>query len=277
MRMEHSIFDIIEKKKKELGIKEVDLDNYAQKRVNDYNSMLGHLNERDGFDCPKCLNKGHVIYLNEKGDEVFRDCECMSKRLTIVKMQKSGLKNIISEYTFDKFIAEEDWQKAIKQQAINFVSEYKSSWFFLGGQPGAGKTHLCTAICRELLLKDINVKYMLWKEDSTAIKGAITDYEKYHSLIDPLKRTEVLYIDDFFKPISDKGVILPPTAADINLAFELLDYRKNAKLTTIISSERLVKDIVDIDEATGSRIVEMASRMYRLGISKDRNKNQRIK
>lgn len=279
MDMKRNVFDILEKKRKELGIS-INTDpsiNYAQKKVDDYNLMPGILHEKDGFNCAVCLNKGHMLFLNEKGYEVMRECECMKTRRTIRNMQKSGLENIIRDFTFEKFNVAEDWQKSIKQKALDFVKEYKNNWFFIGGQPGAGKTHLCTAICRELLLKGIKVKYMLWKEESTAIKANITDSEHYRTLTDTLKNAEVLYIDDFFKPVEDRGTVLPPTAADINLAFEMLDYRKNVNLTTIISSERSLKDLIDIDEATGSRIIEKVPRQYRIAIPKDRNKNQRLK
>ena len=277
--MKRTLFDILEQKRKELGI-EANTDpsvDYAKKQVDYYNLTPGILHEKDGFNCAVCLNKGHLLFLDENGYQVMRECDCMSTRRTIRNMQRSGLESIIRDYTFEKFITTEDWQKSIKQKALDFVKDYKNNWFFIGGQPGAGKTMLCTAICRELLLKGIKVKYMLWKEESTAIKANITDSEYYRTLTNALKNTEVLYIDDFFKPIFDKGVMLPPTAADINLAFEILDYRKNLNLTTIISSERFIQDIVAIDEATGSRIVEKTTKKYLSNVTKDKSKNYRLK
>lgn len=277
--IKRTLFDILEKKRKELGIEAITdpTIDYAQRSVDLYNLTPGILHEKDGFNCAVCLNKGHMIYLDESGYQVMRDCECMNTRRTIRNMQRSGLENIIRDYTFDKFIAAEEWQKSIKQKALEFTKEYKNNWFFIGGQPGAGKTMLCTAICRELLLKGVKVKYMLWKEESTAIKANITDSEHYRELTDTLKNTEVLYIDDFFKPVIDKGAPLPPTAADINLAFEILDYRKNANLPTIISSERFIQDIVAIDEATGSRIVEKTTKKYLSNVTRDKAKNYRLK
>ena len=64
----------------------------------------------------------------------------------------------------------------------------------------------------------------------------------------------MLYIDDFFKgSVSD---------ADINLAFELLNDRYNSKRMTILSSERSVEDILELDEAIGSRIYERSKGFY---------------
>ena len=69
----------------------------------------------------------------------------------------------------------------------------------------------------------------------------------------PWKTVEVLYIDDLFKTEQGRN----PTTADVNIAFEILNYRyRNPELITIISSERTIQDIVKIDEAVGSRIFE---------------------
>lgn len=68
-----------------------------------------------------------------------------------------------------------------------------------------------------------------------------------------------------------------PTAADINIAFELLNCRyNNSKLLTIISSEKTVNEIIKIDEAVGSRIKEK-SKNFAININKDIQKNYRLK
>jgi DNA replication protein DnaC len=83
----------------------------------------------------------------------------------------------------------------------------------------------------------------------------------------------VLYIDDFFKTESGKL----PTTAEINIAFEILNFRyNNPDLVTIISSEKGMSELLEIDEATGSRIFER-SKDYSISIAKDKNKNYRLK
>ena len=86
-----------------------------------------------------------------------------------------------------------------------------------------------------------------------------------------------MYIDDFLKPIKNRdGEIMPPSVADVNLAFEILDYRKNANLRTIISSERFIGEIIAIDEATGSRILEKTKSNYFINIKRDKKRNHRL-
>ena len=102
-----------------------------------------------------------------------------------------------------------------------------------------------------MINKGKEVYYMSWRDESTAIKADITDSEAYEKRIKKLKTVEVLYIDDFLKG-SD-------TDADIRLAFEILNARYNDKrLRTVISSERDITELLERDEALGSRIYERA-------------------
>lgn len=248
---------------------------WEQFKVDDWNNTTGNRNEEDGYNCKICKNKGTIAKLVDNGNgtysHCFADCSCVETRNSIMRMKRSGLKDIIKDYTFDKFLDTEPWQKAIKQAAMAYA-ENPEGWFFLGGQSGAGKTHLCTAICREFLLSGKRVRYMLWRDDIVKIKGAVTDSEEYSKMIDQYKTVDVLYIDDLFKTgkAMDNSV-QKPTGADINVAFEIINYRyNNPSLLTIISSELTEDELLDIDEAIGGRIYEKA-KSFTIGRSRDRN------
>ena len=118
---------------------------------------------------------------------------------------------------------------------------------------------MATAVCSVLMQQGREVRYVLWRDFATRAKSLTTDEAAYSSLIEPLKATEVLYIDDMFK--TGRGQM--PTAGDINLCFELLNARYNdaAKLT-ILSSELTVNALLQVDEALGSRIVERSRGHY---------------
>lgn len=250
--------------------------------VRAFNGEQGKLNELDGFNCDKCKNKGYIITIAENDgwfEELYRKCSCVETRNMIKKINNSGLKNIIKDYTFDKFVAKNEWQKSIKDKAESFLKDEKNEWFFIGGQSGAGKTHLCTAITASYLKQNVSARYMLWRDDVTAIKAVVNDSEEYHRLVDELKTVPVLYIDDLFKMgKGSQGTPQPPTVADINLAYEIINYRYNNKgLITIISSEYTISEIVNIDEALGGRISERTSiGGYCINLSKDIKKNYRL-
>ena len=252
---------------------------YEQFKVDGVNNTVGNMNERDGYDCAKCKNKGYIMKLEEEPNGTFRqvmaDCRCMDVRRSIMRMQRSGLKNIIKDYTFEKYETPEPWQETLKAAAMDYAKN-PEGWFFLGGQSGAGKTHLCTAISREFLLAGRKVVYMLWRDEIVKLKGLVNDAEEYGKLIDKYKNAEVLYIDDLFKTgKGPDGDMQRPTGADVNVAFEIINYRgNNPELLTIISSECTEDDLLDIDEAVGGRIIEKAKA---ISIARDRKRNYRLR
>lgn len=258
---------------------------YAQFRVDSLNSAVGDRDKEDGYNCPICKNKGVVAILVDGLDGSWscavRDCKCAETRRSILRMQRSGLKDVIRKYTFDRFEATEPWQQTIKAAAMDYAKN-PDGWFALCGQSGAGKTHLCTAICRELLLRGEQVLYMLWRDDIAKIKqaamGSQFDDEttELHRLLDKFKTAKVLYIDDFFKTGKNAdNAAQRPTVADINYAFEIINYRyNNPELITIISTELTEDELLDIDEAIGGRIYERAKAF---SIGRDRRKNYRVR
>lgn len=251
---------------------------YEQFKVDTLNETVGNRNKDDGYICHECKNKGYIAKLemrNGRYYQVLSDCKCIPVRNTIMKMIRSGLRDVISECTFDKWEATEDWQRSVKAAAIEYAKNPKG-WFFIGGQPGCGKTHLCTAICRELLLEGKNLKYMQWREDAAKLKGNTNDTERREKLTNEFKTVKALYIDDLFKTGKNQdGSVQRPTSADINLAFEILNYRYNKPDSiTIISSELTAEALLDIDEAIGSRICE---RSKPLNISRNIARNYRLR
>lgn len=244
-----------------------------------FNASSGSLNEQNEYNCDICHNKGLIMkaYQQESGlwSTACRECKCMDVRRSIKKMNRSGLKNIIRDYTFSKFAVVDPWQQTLKEAAEAYAQK-PEGWFFIGGQSGAGKTHLCTAICREFLLAGTSVKYMLWRDDIVKLKNALREPAQYDALMTEYKTVEVLYIDDLFKTGKGAdGAKQRPTSADINIAFEILNFRyNNPKLLTIISSECTINDILDIDEATGGRIFE---RSKAFSLKPDKAKNYRLK
>jgi DNA replication protein DnaC len=203
------------------------------------------------FDCNLCNNKGYT--LNTKGDVLTAIvCECVKKKKSIRAIEKSGLSQLLEIYTFGNYIATENWQKNIKEKAMSYCNNQKG-WFGMFGSVGTGKSHICTAICKSFLDQGKSVRYMAWRDDVVRLKAIVTDNYEYSKAINELKRADVLYIDDLFKTETSKR----PTQGDINIAFELINFRyNNPDLITILSSEKVLTELLEIDEAVGSRIYE---------------------
>lgn len=236
-----------------------------------FNKEEGKLHLKDGYECCKCKNKG-TIYKAKNGELVSSICECMRVRRSIRLLQESGLQLFVQTKSLGSYEADFEWQKSLKQITKNFIEQDEVKWFFIGGQVGVGKTHLCTSICGSFIEKGMPTRYMLWTDISKRLKSNIND-NAYYEIIKPFKDIEVLYIDDFFKV--KKGQL--PTSADVNIAFDILNSRLFDKnKVTIISSEFTIDQLLPIDEATISRIVEKAKNFV-INIGEDATKNYRMR
>lgn len=224
-------------------------------------------------DCLICGNSRIIVFKGEDGLIYAKPCECAAEYDFRRRIQRSGLLSMFDEYTFDKYQVRGTWQKVIKEKALSFVEEANGDWFFIGGQVGAGKTMICTAIVGELIKKGYDAHYMMYREEINKLKMGMNmdDFGEYTRFLNYLKTIKVLYIDDLFKGTSN------PTEADIRVLFDLLNYRyANKGLITIISTEKSIDDILRIDEAIGSRIFQR-SKNYMLKLAENRDMNYRMK
>lgn len=206
-----------------------------------------------GVDCPKCGNMGYIPYTKD-GEIYSRECECMNTRRSMRRIKNSGMIDLLSRYTFAEYETPDDTRAKIKAAAQKYA-EADDGWFYIAGQSGSGKTHICTAICSRLMERGKEVYYMKWRDESRQLK-AIVNTEDIDPKLEKLKSVPVLYIDDFLKGGANE--------ADIRLAFEILNARYNeSKARTVLSSEIGIKELLRVDEAVGSRVYER-SRGYRL-------------
>ena len=258
----------------------------AQVKADTFNASRGDLNENGqlgGIDCPKCLNRGFIMTAVEvkagQYETRVHECGCMVVRRNIRRLERSGLKDVTRMYTFKKYKTDENWQERIKLAAMDYVTSVKNGengWFFIGGQSGCGKTHICTAIAVQLLKSQMDLRYMVWRDEARKLKAVANSLE-YTEMLNEFKQVKVLYIDDFLKSGRDSSGNMKPTDADVALAFELLNYRNNNRdLLTIISSELTLEEIADIDEAIAGRIAQNAER-HRLVIARKPGRNYRLK
>jgi len=109
---------------------------------------------------------------------------------------------------------------------------------------------------------------MPYRDVITKIKQNMIDEEYYTKTISKYQLCEVLLIDDLFKgKIND---------SDINILFEIINYRYLNFLPIIVSSEFSIDRLLAFDEGVGSRIYEMA-KDYVVEIEKDIRNNYRLK
>lgn len=237
---------------------------YLEFQRNALNETVGNMNEYDGYDCRLCKNKGLTFHIKDE-TVVSRLCVCREKRRALRTIR--ALSHGEERKNLDSYVAIKEWQSKIKEGAFRYLGENKSDWFFIGGQSGCGKTHICTAISYQLIERQRSLIYMQWVSKAREIKEAIKN-DCYSEEIIKYKTCDVLYIDDLFKG----GEV---SCADIKIAFDILNSRYlDDKKITIISSELTLQELYEVDEACASRITERA-RGYIFNIVRERSKNFR--
>ena len=176
-------------------------------------------------------------------------------------MRNSGLSEALDTQTFETFVTKTETQRKIKEAAEKYLERLfedrdsqRRPWFYIGGNPGCGKTHICTAICGEILKKNVGVRYMQWLDVSRKLKASVND-EDFEDEVAEYINVSVLYIDDLLK---QKYTETPTfTEADIKIAFTILNARYLQNKPTIISSEwDLVNQLLPADEGVFSRVYE---------------------
>lgn len=243
----------------------------AERDAETFNDRIGNL---ELVDCPKCKNKGmimKVVFAELYNDYItcVCDCECMNKRRILSKAKKSGLGEYLDK-RFNDYIATEDWQKNIKAKAIEYIKSDNNYWFVTLGQSGAGKTLISSIIANYLLLKqEKTVIYITWTDFISKLKRDMMgdNSDEVSKYLDEIKNVEVLYIDELLKKYNE---------TDLKYIIEIINHRYTNNLKTIISSERNVDELLDIDEATVGRMIEKADRFI-INIPKDKKKNYRLR
>lgn len=236
-----------------------------------YNDEVGNL---DLVDCPICKNKGYimkVVYSDFYKDytQVVTECECKEQRNLLKRAKASGLGEYLNK-RFNDFIADEQWQKNIKSKAIDYCKNSDKEWFIICGQSGCGKTLICSIIANYLLLNDKKtVMYITWTDFISKLKRDMMgdNTNQVSNYLEEIKTIEVLYIDELLKKYNE---------TDLKYIIEIINHRYTNNLKTIISSERNIEELLDIDEATFGRVIEKADKFI-LNIPKERKKNYRLK
>lgn len=209
--------------------------------------------------CEICNGTGFVVKTEGKY-EIAHPCICREKMITEIRLKASGISEAFQQKTLDGF---EDRGIPVlseaKQKAIRYIENYKENEntthnsILLLGNPGSGKTHLSLAIANTLLNEQqVSCLYMPFREIMTELKhlNMSADKTKYEEVMYKLRSARLLIIDDLFKGGA--------TEADINYMFQIINHRYLNNKPFIASSEKGPTELLGIDEAVASRMLEQA-------------------
>lgn len=245
-------------------------DEFRKFTVNCYNESVGNLDKEDGLHCSVCKNKGWIQVI--EGDyEPLRRCKCMSQRERLKKAKESGLGEYLTK-TLNDYIDKAEWQKKCKRAVEAYLDghSHDNTWFIACGQSGSGKTLMGSIIANSLLVNNgRSVMYVIWTDFISRIKRDMMS-EKSNDVskaLEEVKDVDVLFLDEVIKKYND---------TDLKYLMEIVNYRYTNNKKTIITSEILMTEFLDIDEATFGRAVEKCEGFI-INIPKDRKKNYRLR
>ncbi|UYZ38863.1 ATP-binding protein [Clostridium beijerinckii] len=226
------------------------------------------------YKCDKCRDTGWLLIPQDNRQPLAISCNCRKIEKLKSEWKYSGINVEQSKLTFSNF---EEWNEAasrVKDTAAAYCTEFdeirnkRRNSLLLCGQVGSGKSHISVAVALNFLKQKIKVVYMPYRDVITKIKQNMIDQEYYSKVISKYQLCEVLLIDDLFK-----GKI---NESDINIIFEIINYRYLNFLPVIVSSEFTIDRLLAFDEGVGSRIYEMC-KDYAVEIEKDIRNNYRLK
>lgn len=204
-----------------------------------------------------CKDRG-VVFID---NNTVRHCECIQRRKVERLFKASKITEEFQKINFTSFETEDRPEIVLESKilateyfkAFDRVKHTRKNSLAILGQPGAGKTHLLIAVANNLIRrKQQNVLYFPYREGFDEIKD---DLDQAEAKMQQMKEVDVLFIDDLFK----RG----PTDYELKQMYSVINARYLNHKPILVSSEWYVDDLLEIDEALGSRIFQMVSDYYR--------------
>ena len=184
------------------------------------------------YTCPDCSDTGFI-----DGAEL---CNCLKELIIKGRIEASAMGRLLEKQSFDNFELSvysydakvADRMKMILAMAKSYVRNFakKKDNLLLIGPTGTGKTHISTAIARELIHQGYDVIY-----DST--QNIISDFEsdRFRNNYGKEENKSEKYLDCQLLILDDLGTEFS-NQFTVSTLYNLLNTRQNKGLPTIIST-----------------------------------------
>jgi len=184
-----------------------------------------------------------------------RPCTCQLENLQMqraVQLREDSNTEILAGKTFDTFLPEgvspDPNIRATVHAAherCRVFAEHPEKWLVLTGTYGCGKTHLAAAIANQCLAHGKPVLFLNTPDLLDYLREAFAPSvaSTYAERFDEIRTAPLLVLDDL-------GTESPTNWATEKL-YQILNYRYNARLPTVITTN---KDLKDIDQRVASRL-----------------------
>ena len=198
--------------------------------------------------CQRCKESNGWIVISTPDNwytEHMERCTCTQTQAVQNRIGKEQLVGF-ELLTFTTFEAYDANTLEIKDKARIYLKNPKHS-FLLLGESGRGKTHLAMAIANNLLAKKHGVLVFKYRDEIRKMQSAINTPE-FEKMMYRFRNCEYLVIDELFKS--------KPSESELKIMYEIIDHRAAKGKSMIITSEKTLNDLMDIDEALLGRIYQ---------------------
>ncbi|MBQ8879397.1 MAG: ATP-binding protein [Clostridia bacterium] len=191
------------------------------------------------YFCPDCSDSGFI-----GGTKM---CHCFREALIKATIASSGIGNLIETQSFDNF--DLGWYKNDPETYEKMTNIYKEAKYYVEhfndrrgnllfvGPTGVGKTHISTAIAREIINRGYDVIY-------DSVQNVISDFEsdKFRSGYGATDNKSDKYLECDLLIIDDLGTEFT-TQFSMSCLYNLINTRQNKGRATIISTNYPLKDL----------------------------------
>ena len=216
--------------------------------------------------CPACSDTGYT----ENGAV----CSCLREALIKATISSSGMGKLIDKQSFDNFDLSryDPTELQTMKRTLRIAKEYAENFsrvqgdLLLFGKTGTGKTHISSAIAREVIRRGFDVIY-------DSVQNILNDYEneKFKSGYGQKDYHCERYVDCDLLIIDDLGTEFS-SPFTLSCLYNLLNTRQNRSAATIISTnlsfEELAKKYEDRIYSRifgkGSTILSFVGKDYRI-------------
>lgn len=217
-----------------------------------FNQICGTLKRGN---CPRCLNRGAIAVAHDDGQVTFHSCDCVKIRQWFTQLDDAGLESDPTKLTFWEYESKTWWQTWIKRRAVEYARN-PNGWMLICGPLGSGKTHLGAAVCHRRIWEGDNACYMNWWENVVQLKSMPLDSARRERLLNQLKQAPVLFVDDLFKCGNQIKGSRRVSKKEIAITLDILEFRSAHHLPTVISAEKGLLQLVEVDEEIACLILE---------------------
>ena len=192
--------------------------------------------------CPHCAGAGYykeAVPFGHPHFGVLFPCECKlreKEQRRIEELERISNLEMLRDKTFETFVPDVPGVRRAYIRAVEYAKR-PQGWLVFFGNYGVGKTHLAAAIANEALRRQFNVLFAIVPDLLDHLRSTFgpSSEVEYDARFELIRTVPLLILDDLGTENTT------PWARE--KLFQIMNYRYNDALPTVITSNRKPEDI----------------------------------